>query len=57
MNLTKDINNENSIQIKSVLGKSFDENELSSILDLKEEDFENQIKNKFTKEDLKGKKY
>ena len=49
LNLTKDINNENSIQIKSVLGKSFDENELSSILDLKEEDFENQIKNKFYK--------
>ena len=49
LNLTKDKNNENSIQIKSILGKSFDENEISSILDLNEENFEKEIKNKFSK--------
>tara|TARA_Y100001970_G_scaffold9028_1_gene10485 strand:+ start:73 stop:2598 length:2526 start_codon:yes stop_codon:yes gene_type:complete len=49
LNLTKDKNNESSIQIKSILGKSFDENELNSILDLNEENFENEIKNKFFK--------
>jgi len=47
LNLTKDKNNENSIQIKSILGKSFNDNEISSILDLNEENFENEIKNKF----------
>ena len=49
LNLTKDKNNENSIQIKSILGKSFEENELNSILDMNEENFENEIKNKFYK--------
>jgi preprotein translocase subunit SecA len=49
LNLTKDKNNENSIQIKSIIGKSFNDNEISSILDLNEENFENEIKNKFFK--------
>ncbi len=49
LNLTKDKNNESSIQIKSILGKSFNEKELNSILDLNEENFENEIKNKFYK--------
>jgi len=49
LNLTKDKNNENSIQIKSIMGKSFNDNEISSILDLNEENFENEIKNKFFK--------
>ena len=47
LNLTKDKNNENSIQIKSILGKSFNDSEIGSILDLNEENFENEIKNKF----------
>jgi len=49
LNLAKDKNNENSIQIKSILGKSFNDSEISSILDLNEENFENEIKNKFYK--------
>ncbi len=47
LNLTKDKNNESSIQIKSILGKSFNDTEISSILDLDEKNFENEIKNKF----------
>ena len=47
LNLTKDKNNENSIQIKSIFGKSFKDSEIGSILDLNEENFENEIKNKF----------
>ena len=47
LNLTKDKNNENSIQIKSIFGKSFNDSEIDSILDLNEENFENEIKNKF----------
>jgi len=47
LNLTKDKNNENSIQIKSIFGKSFNDSEIGSILDLNEENFENEIKNKF----------
>ncbi len=46
-NLTKDKNNENSMQIKSILGKSFNQNEISSILDFKDEEFEKKIKDKF----------
>ncbi len=49
LNLTKDKNNESSIQIKSILGKSFNDNEIGSILDLNEENFENEIKDKFFK--------
>ena len=47
LNLTKDINNENTIQIKSILGKSFNENEINSVLELNEEKFEKEIRNKF----------
>ena len=47
LNLTKDKNNENSIQIKSIFGKSFNDSEIGSILDLNDENFENEIKNKF----------
>ena len=49
LNLTKDKNNESSIQIKSILGKSFNDNKIGSILDLNEENFENEIKDKFFK--------
>ena len=49
LNLTKDKNNESSIRIKSILGKSFNDNEIGSILDLNEENFENEIKDKFFK--------
>ena len=49
LNLAKDKNNENSIQIKSILGKSFNDNEINSILDLNEGDFEREVKNKFLK--------
>ncbi len=48
-NLTKDKNNESSIQIKSILGKSFNDNEIGLILDLDEENFENKIKDRFFK--------
>ncbi len=47
LNLTKDKNSEHSIQIKSILGKSFNDSEINSILDLNEENFKKQIKNKF----------
>ena len=47
LNLAKDKNSENSIQIKSILGKSFNESEINSILDLNEENFEKEIKSKF----------
>ena len=47
LNLTKNKNNENSIQIKSIFGKSFNDSEIGSILDLNEENFENEIKKKF----------
>ena len=35
------------MQIKSILGKSFNQNEISSILDFKDEEFEKKIKDKF----------
>ena len=47
LNLTKDKDSEHSIQIKSILGKSFNDSEIKSILDLNEENFEKEIKNKF----------
>ena len=56
LNLTKDKNNESSIQIKSILGKSFNDNEIGSILDLNEENFENEIKDKFFKKRSERKK-
>jgi len=56
LNLTKDKNNESSIQIKSILGKSFNDNKIGSILDLNEENFENEIKDKFFKKRSERKK-
>jgi len=47
INLAKDNNNEQSVQIKSILGKSFEENEINKILNLNDENFEKEIKNKF----------
>jgi len=47
LNLSKDRNNEHFIQLKSILGKSFEDNEINSILDLSDENFQKEIKNKF----------
>ncbi len=47
LNLSKDKNNEYTSQMKSILGKSFEENEFRSILDSNDEKFKNEIKNKF----------
>ena len=47
LNLSKDKNNEHFIQLKSILGKSFEDNEINSILDLSDENFQKEIKNKF----------
>ena len=49
LNLSNDKNNEYSIQLKSILGKSFEDNEINSILDLSDENFQKEIKNKFNK--------
>ena len=49
LNLSKDKNSEYSVQIKSILGKSFEDKEISSILELKDEGFEKEIKDKFSK--------
>ena len=49
LNLSKDKNSEYSVQIKSILGKSFEDKEVSSILELKDENFEKEIKDKFFK--------
>ena len=49
LNLSKDKNSENSVQIKSILGKSFEDKEISSILELKDEIFDKEIKDKFLK--------
>ncbi len=46
-NLTKDNKNEQTLQIKSILGKSFEDNEINSILDLNEQAFEKKIRDKF----------
>jgi len=46
-NLTKDNKSEQSLQIKSILGKSFEDNEINLILDLNEEAFEKKIRDKF----------
>jgi len=46
-NLTKDKNNDQTIQIKSILGKSFEDSEINSILDLDDQNFEKKIKDKF----------
>ncbi len=47
INLSKDKNNEYSLQIKSILGKSFEDNQINSLLDSNDEDFEKEIKNEF----------
>ncbi len=47
LNITKDKNHESSIQIKSILGKSFNDSEIESITNLSEENFEKKIKEKF----------
>ncbi len=52
LNLSKDNNSEHSVQIKSILGKSFEDKEISSILELKDENFENKIKDKFSNKRL-----
>jgi len=49
LNLSKDKNSEYSVQIKSILGKSFEDNEFKSILDLKDENFVEEIKQKYSK--------
>jgi len=46
-NLTKDNKSEQTIQIKSILGKSFEDNEINSALDLNDQFFEKKIKDKF----------
>ena len=46
-NLTKDKNNDQTIQVKSILGKSFEDNEINSVLDLNDQIFEKKIKDKF----------
>ena len=47
LNLSKDKNSDQATQIKSILGKSFDEKDINSILELNDENFEKQIKDKF----------
>ena len=49
INLSKDKNSEQTNQIKTILGNSFDDNEIKSILDLNDEEFEKKIKDKFFK--------
>ena len=49
LNLSKDKNSQYSVQIKSILGKSFEDNEFKSILDLKDENFVEEIKQKYSK--------
>tara|TARA_Y100000590_G_scaffold421719_2_gene525710 strand:+ start:975 stop:3509 length:2535 start_codon:yes stop_codon:yes gene_type:complete len=47
LNLSKDSNSEYTTQIKSVLGKSFEDDEIKSILDLDDENFKKEIKERF----------
>jgi preprotein translocase subunit SecA len=49
INLSKDKNSEHSVQIRSILGKSFDQNEIGLILDSNDEKFEKEIRDKFSK--------
>jgi len=49
INLSKDKNSEQTNQIKTILGNSFEDNEIKSILDLNDEEFEKKIKDKFFK--------
>ena len=46
-NLTKDNKSEQTLQIKSILGKSFEDNEINLTLDLNEQAFEKKIRDKF----------
>tara|TARA_Y100000590_G_scaffold135451_1_gene154929 strand:- start:239 stop:2767 length:2529 start_codon:yes stop_codon:yes gene_type:complete len=46
-NLAKDNKSEQTIQIKSILGKSFKDDEINSALDLNDQAFEEKIKDKF----------
>ncbi len=47
LNLSKDQNSEYTIQIKSILGKSFEDSEIDKILNLNDENFKKEIKEKF----------
>ncbi len=47
LNLSKDKNSEYTAQIKSILGKSFEDSEINKILDLNDENFKKEIKEKF----------
>ena len=46
-NLAKDNKSEQTLQIKSILGKSFEDGEINLVLDLNDQDFEKKIKDKF----------
>ena len=47
LNLSKDKNSEHNVQIKSILGKAYNDSEINSIIDLSDESFEKEIKQKF----------
>ena len=47
LNLSKDQNSEYTTQIKSILGKSFEDSEINKILNLNDENFKKEIKEKF----------
>ena len=47
LNLSKDKNSEYAAQIKSILGKSFEDSEINKALDLNDENFKKEIKEKF----------
>ncbi len=47
LNLSKDKNSEHNVQIKSILGKAYNDTEINSIVDLNDESFEKEIKQKF----------
>ena len=49
LNLSNDRNTENSLQIKSILGKSFEDEEFKSILNSSDENFIEKIKQKYLK--------
>tara|TARA_B100000965_G_scaffold396277_1_gene410955 strand:+ start:820 stop:3345 length:2526 start_codon:yes stop_codon:yes gene_type:complete len=52
LNLSKDKNSEYAVQIRSILGKSFNEDEIELILNSDDKKFENSIKDKFSKKRL-----
>ena len=47
LNLSRDKNSEQTNQIKSILGNSFENSEIKSLLDFNDEKFEKEIKDKF----------